>query len=486
MVSLILGWLWDPLFWIGMVLTVWCIYFYRDPERVTPMDDDLVISPADGKVSFVGLAVPPAELDLGYEPMTRVSVFMNVFSVHINRSPVRGKIDKVVHRPGKFLNAELDKASTENERNSVLIESPHGKVGVVQIAGLVARRIVCWSNQDDELSVGERFGLIRFGSRVDVYLPSDATVRVAVGQTAIAGETVLADYGTERANPWYGSHKPMETPFPPFEPNGRVDASRGPKLSQIPLRIVVPNVITVLAICAGLTGIRLAFENRFELAVAMVLLAAFLDGIDGRIARMIKGSSKFGAQMDSLADIVNFGVAPALVLYAFMLDQARSFGWIAALLYAIACCLRLARFNVMLEDPNRPAWQNNYFIGVPAPAGAMLVLLPVYLGFLGLMPTRALAFGVAAYTVAIAFLLVSRLPVYNGKSAGSLVRRDIVMPLILCVVIYVALLMSFTWQTLSLTALAYLAFLPFSLAAWNKREAADRKKAAEEASSGDN
>ncbi len=136
-------------------------------------------------------------------------------------------------------------------------------------------------------------------------------------------------------------------------------------LSQIPLRIVVPNVITVLAICAGLTGIRLAFENRFELAVAMVLLAAFLDGIDGRIARMIKGSSKFGAQMDSLADIVNLGVAPALVLYAFMLDQARSFGWIAALLYAIACCLRLARFNVMLEDPNRPAWQNNYFIGVP-------------------------------------------------------------------------------------------------------------------------
>ena len=267
----------------------------------------------------------------------------------------------------------------------------------------------------------------------------------------------------------------METPFPPFEPNGRVDSSRGPKLSQIPLRIVVPNVITVLAICAGLTGIRLAFENRFELAVVMVLVAAFLDGIDGRVARMMKGSSKFGAQMDSLADIVNFGVAPALVLYAFMLDQARSFGWIAALLYAIACCLRLARFNVMLEDPNRPAWQSNYFIGVPAPAGAMLVLLPVYLGFLGLTPTRGLAFGVAVYTVAIAFLLVSRLPVYNGKSAGSLVRRDIVMPLILFVVVYVAFLMSFTWQTLSLTALAYLAFLPFSLAAWNKREAADRK-----------
>jgi len=193
-VSLILGWLWDPLFWIGMVLTVWCIYFYRDPERVTPMDDD-------GKVSFVGPAVPPAELDLGAEPRMRVSVFMNVFSVHINRSPVRGKIEKVVHRPGKFLNAELDKASTDNERNSVLIESPHGKIGVVQIAGLVARRIVCWSNEDDDLSVGERFGLIRFGSRVDVYLPADATVRVAVGQTAVAGETVLADYGSGRGEP---------------------------------------------------------------------------------------------------------------------------------------------------------------------------------------------------------------------------------------------------------------------------------------------
>ncbi len=267
----------------------------------------------------------------------------------------------------------------------------------------------------------------------------------------------------------------METPFPPFEPHGPEASARGPKLSQIPLRMVVPNLITVLAICAGLTGIRLAVENRFELAVAMVLLAAFLDGIDGRIARMIKATSKFGAQMDSLADIVNFGVAPALVLYTYMLDQARSFGWIAALLYAIACCLRLARFNVMLEDPNRPAWQSNYFIGVPAPAGAMLVLLPVYLGFLGLTPGKPLAFIVAVYTVAVAFLLVSRLPVYNGKSAGSRVRRDVVMPLILLVVVYVAFLMSYTWETLSLTALVYLVFLPFSVASWNRSEAEARR-----------
>lgn len=200
-VSLVLGWLWNPLFWIGMVLTVWCIYFYRDPERVTPLDDRLVISPADGKVSAVDLSVPPAELGLGDEPRLRISVFMNVFSVHINRAPVRGKIEKIEHKPGKFLNAELDKASTENERNSVLIDSPHGDVGVVQIAGLVARRILCWSKEEEILSVGERFGLIRFGSRVDVYLPEGAVARVAVGQTAVAGETILAEFESQYTEP---------------------------------------------------------------------------------------------------------------------------------------------------------------------------------------------------------------------------------------------------------------------------------------------
>lgn len=200
-VSLILGWLWNPLFWVGMVLTIWCIYFYRDPERVTPLDDRLVISPADGKISAVGPTVPPAELGLGDEPRLRISVFMNVFSVHINRAPVRGEIEKIEHKPGKFLNADLDKASTENERNSVLIDSPHGKVGVVQVAGLVARRILCWSKEDEVLSVGERFGLIRFGSRVDVYLPEGAVARVAAGQTAVAGETILAEFESQYSEP---------------------------------------------------------------------------------------------------------------------------------------------------------------------------------------------------------------------------------------------------------------------------------------------
>ncbi|MCR4266868.1 phosphatidylserine decarboxylase [Nitratireductor sp. ZSWI3] len=199
--TLLLGLLWGPLFWIGLALTGWCVYFYRDPERVTPVDDRLVISPADGFVSYVGPAVPPAELGMGPGEMTRISVFMNVFSCHINRAPVRGRVSLIEHRPGRFLNAELDKASVENERNGLVIESPHGPIPVVQIAGLVARRIVCWAEAPGALAVGERFGLIRFGSRVDVYLPQTAMPRVAVGQTAVGGETVIAEFGSELKQP---------------------------------------------------------------------------------------------------------------------------------------------------------------------------------------------------------------------------------------------------------------------------------------------
>jgi len=192
--TLVFALIWQPLFWIGLILTAWCTYFFRDPERVTPVDDMLVVSGADGIVSAVGPAVPPRELGLGSDEMLRISVFMNVFSCHVNRAPVRGRITRIEHRAGKFLNAELDKASQENERNGLVIESPHGAVGVVQIAGLVARRIVCWVDEGSSISVGERFGLIRFGSRVDVYLPAGARPRVAVGQTSVAGESILADF----------------------------------------------------------------------------------------------------------------------------------------------------------------------------------------------------------------------------------------------------------------------------------------------------
>lgn len=264
-------------------------------------------------------------------------------------------------------------------------------------------------------------------------------------------------------------------PFKPFEPHGQ----GGPRIREIPLRLVLPNLITVLAICAGLSGIRLAFEGRFESAVVMVLLAAFLDGIDGRLARMLKATSKFGAQMDSLADIVNFGVAPALVLYAFLLDRAGPLGWIAALLFAIACGLRLARFNVLDEDLDRPAWQAEYFVGVPAPAGAVVVMAPLYIAFLGLEPTRTVAYAGTAFAILVAFLLVSRLPIYSGKTLR--IRREYLLPVMLAAVFYVLLLTVYPWQTLTASVAAYLLFLPLSASAYARRAKIEGEKAAQAA-----
>src|ERR687893_1527435 len=191
--ALILGQLWEPLGWLLVIVTLWMCYFFRDPERVTPVRDGLVVSPADGRVSMITTLVPPPELELPAEPMQRVSVFMNVFDCHVNRSPVTGRIAQILYTPGLFLNAELDKASEDNERNALVIETATARIGVVQIAGLVARRIVGFVRTGDSLGIGERFGLIRFGSRVDVFLPLGTQVLVGLGQTAVAGETVLAD-----------------------------------------------------------------------------------------------------------------------------------------------------------------------------------------------------------------------------------------------------------------------------------------------------
>ncbi|KIN74954.1 Phosphatidylserine decarboxylase proenzyme [Sulfitobacter noctilucae] len=190
---------WAPLFWIGAGVTVWCYYFFRDPVRVIPQQPGLVVSPADGVVSLIEDVVPTADLGLGEAPLTRVSVFMNVFNCHVNRAPIAGKVAHIVYHHGKFLNASLDKASEHNERNSLTIEAPDGtRIGVVQIAGLVARRIVCFVREGDALGIGHRFGLIRFGSRLDIYLPQGVSPLVSVGQTAVAGETILADLANPR------------------------------------------------------------------------------------------------------------------------------------------------------------------------------------------------------------------------------------------------------------------------------------------------
>jgi CDP-diacylglycerol---serine O-phosphatidyltransferase len=254
----------------------------------------------------------------------------------------------------------------------------------------------------------------------------------------------------------------------------RFSETRRRRFRPIPVRMLVPNVITLLAICAGLTAIRLSTEGRMELAVAAIVFAAVLDGIDGRVARMIKGQSKFGAELDSLADFVNFGVAPGLILYFWQLHELHNGGWIAAMVFAISGGLRLARFNATMDDPNKPAFAVNFFTGVPAPAGAITVLLPVYLAFLG-MPTPP-AMLTALYTLVIAFLMVSRLPVFSGKTIRMRVPPEMVLPVFVAVVLFVALLIGYPWYILSVCSVLFLLSLP---AGWKSYRDHERKAAAQ-------
>jgi phosphatidylserine decarboxylase len=198
-VAFLLHWISPTLGWLGAIATAWCVYFFRDPPRVTPLREGLVVSPADGIICSVGFFLPPPELGLGADPLQRVSIFMSVFDCHVNRAPITGRISKIAYKPGLFVNADLDKASEDNERNGVVIDTPSGRFGVVQIAGLIARRIVCFVHEGESIGVGDRFGLIRFGSRVDVYMPSSTRPTVAIGSRAVAGETILADLNA-RAN----------------------------------------------------------------------------------------------------------------------------------------------------------------------------------------------------------------------------------------------------------------------------------------------
>ena len=284
----------------------------------------------------------------------------------------------------------------------------------------------------------------------------------------------------------------MKPPFPEFEPKSEdpdaakaVDGVEPPvlfdgdddealqisRLRDVPFRILVPNLITLGAICSGLTGIRLAFESRFELAIVAVVFAAVLDALDGRVARFLKSSTSFGEQLDSLADFVNFGVAPALVLYLWTLNEARSLGWIVALIFAMCGCLRLARFNVTLDDPDQPEWQVDFFTGVPAPAGALLALLPVYLGLLGMERDAWVTSFSMVYLLFVGFLMVSNLPTWSGKRAGQRISRNLVLPVMIGLMLMVVVLFSYPWGVLTFASVAYLATLPLSYRDWKKREA---------------
>ncbi len=251
------------------------------------------------------------------------------------------------------------------------------------------------------------------------------------------------------------------------------------RFKMIPVRFLLPNIITLLALCSGVTAIKLGIEGRYELAVGAVILAVVLDAIDGRLARLLKGSSRFGAELDSLADFVNFGVAPAILVYVWSLHQLRNLGWIVALGLAICCALRLARFNVAIDDPDKPAWKMNFFVGILAPAGAGLAMAPMYLGFLGLVPDgKAAAALVLVWVGLVAAGMVSRVPTFSGKTLGQRVHRDLVPPIIAAAVLTLIMLIAFTWEAVSIIAFTYVAFIPFGISSYRRQERAFAERVA--------
>ena len=263
-----------------------------------------------------------------------------------------------------------------------------------------------------------------------------------------------------------------------IEPAGAPEAVRQRRFNMVPIRYLLPNLITLLALCSGITAIRLGIEGRYELAVDCVMVAVVLDAVDGRLARFLKGTSRFGAELDSLADFVNFGVAPALLLYTWSLNSLKTAGWVIALVLAICCALRLARFNVALDDPNKPGWAPAFFTGAPAPAGAGLALLPMYLGFLGLIDDgHYFAVLIGPYTVIVALLMVSRIPTFSGKNMGSRIAREMVLPVLGLAVFAAIMLIAFPWEFLTVVSIAYLAMIPVSIRSYKNHKRADLAKA---------
>lgn len=264
------------------------------------------------------------------------------------------------------------------------------------------------------------------------------------------------------------------------EPTRRWRRRRRPFV-RVPMRYVLPNLVTLIGLCLGLTAIRFAVEGRYELAVIFIAGAAVLDGLDGRLARALNGTSRFGAELDSLADFIDFGVAPAMLLYFWTLNEFKSAGWFAVMVYVVACALRLARFNVMIDDPKQPAWKVQFFVGMPSPAGAIVVLLPIYLhlSVVSMPESVMLAPALIAYVLLVAFLMVSRIPHFSGKQMGR-IPREWFLPVMLGVIALLLLLATYPAEVLVALTLAYLALIPFAWRRFKRLEAADARLAAEQ------
>ena len=419
-----------------MLLTVWVYYFFRDPERVIIEDDNYLVSPADGEVIKVEEVDGPKKLVLDNKKFKKISIFMNVFDCHVNRTPCSGKVEEILYKPGKFFNASLDKASEDNERNYYKLKDKSGNdIIVVQIAGLIARRIVCETDNGQELNQGDRIGMIRFGSRADVYYENyEPLVKLVKKQFQVK---------------LYWLKNKMEQP----KNNLKIIADKKNA------RVILPNMLTLIGVCIGLTSIRFALDGKFEFAIIAIIFAALIDGLDGRIARLIKGTSKVGKELDSLTDMISFGVAPAFIMYFWKLNTLGRFGWLVCLIYVICVALRLARFNV--NSNQEPSWRDNFFEGVPSPAGGILVLTPLIISLTN-FDYISINYNIVvpAFFVITSLLLISKFPSYSFKKI--VIQRKTTIFLLFGIILFFGLLLIYPFNVIAISSIIYLALLPIS------------------------
>jgi CDP-diacylglycerol--serine O-phosphatidyltransferase len=473
------------------ILTVWVCYFFRDPPRTTPVRDGLVVSPADGRVSLITTAVPPPELDLPQEPdEAGLRVHERVRLPREPARPVSGRITPDPLHAGLFLNAELDKASEDNERKRPRDRDAAGADRRRADRGLVAAASVSfvkegerWASASASGSSGSGPGSMsscpatpRCGSGSARWRsPGETRARGPVGERAGGGSSgprLATPYPLLAAGlpalPIFPAH---ERPLSAVRPGRRAAA---PPVQAGALRVIAPNLITLIALCLGLTAIRLAYEERLEPACIAIWWPPCSTGRRPRGAPS-QGHLPLRRRARLPRRLREFRVAPALVLYSFVLHHMKALGWIVALVFAICAALRLARFNVMIDDPNRPEWKKNFFVGMAAPAGAITVMLPTYLYFLGVPMASGMAPLALVYVLLIGFLMVSTIPTYSGKTMGKHVPREWVLPIFVLTVAFFGLLVSFPFQVLAVSTVLFLSSIPFGVARYRHLERTHRQ-----------
>ncbi|CAG0891591.1 unnamed protein product [Cyprideis torosa] len=429
--------LWEPLGVLMLILTLFVVYFFRDPVRSVPQKEGLVIAPADGRI----ISITPDQ-------------------------SLPDELGDDLDEEENFTKIKLDKASEENERSLALIKTDQDKyVGVSQIAGLIARRIITTLKEEENVTVGNRFGLIRFGSRTDIYLPKGVNAQAQVTTSRPSTLGTQQHPAKEKESNETMTKTTLKTITPKTKTKKQAIEEHG---SHLGLHKLVPNVITLMALAAGLTSIQFAIDGLWERAVIAIVIAAVLDVLDGATARLLNAQSKFGAELDSLSDFLAFGVAPATIMYLWVLEESGKIGWIAMLVFAVASAMRLARYNIT-PTPKTGVWSKGFFAGVPAPAGAGMAFLPIFIWLMA--PNYFESFAVANILVGLwlmfcAGMMVSRIPTWSTKQLK--IKSNMAMPLLAFIAVMIAALIQAPWPTLTIMSITYIATIPFSIRHFQK------------------